>query len=77
MAMTPTTMTCCSTSEKFSLLRKRSLWVAKKTHASSRAKKGPRVLIGGSFSFQVCAGGTAPVEVALITSCPSTNRCPS
>ena len=81
IAMTPTTMTCCRTSEKFSPVRKRSLWVAKKTQASSRAMKGPSVPIGGSLSFQRRGGhgshGGGGVHGGRLTSCPSTARCPS
>ena len=48
IAITPTTITCCRISEKFSPLRKRSVCVAKKTQASSSAMKGPSVPSGGS-----------------------------
>ena len=56
MAMTPTTITCCRMSAKFWLVRKRSLWVAKKTQASSRATKGPSVPIGGSLEVSEFKG---------------------
>src|ERR1700674_1143602 len=43
MASVPTTITCCRMSEKFAPDRKRSVWVAKKTHARSSAATGPRI----------------------------------
>src|SRR3990172_1935999 len=43
MASVPTTITCCKMSEKFALVRKRSVCVAKKTHARSSAAAGPRI----------------------------------
>ena len=65
MAMTPTTITCCRISEKFSPVRKRSVCVAKKTQASSRAMNGPeraerRQLVASSVCAEA-AGGACPV----------------
>ena len=41
MASTPTTMTCCTTSDRFSPVRKRSDWVAKNRQAAASAIQGP------------------------------------
>ena len=84
MAMTPTTMTCCRISEKFSPLRKRSLCVAKKTHASSSAMNGPERGRAAAACLSMCARAVVaePVDMAApvvgrsrLTSCPSTGRC--
>src|SRR5262245_18756652 len=50
MATTPTTITCCTMSEKFCPLRKRSLSRAKKMQARSSATDGPRSVTGGRRS---------------------------
>ena len=52
IAITPTTMTCAKISEKFWVLKKRSLWLAKNTHANTSAIKGPSVPKGGSLSLK-------------------------
>src|SRR6185503_12580679 len=57
IAMTPTTITCCSTSDRLPPVRKRSLCEAKKAHAASSARNGPSVPSGGSRCFNT---GLAP-----------------
>ena len=52
MAITPTTMTCAKMSEKFWVLKKRSLWLAKNTQANTSAISGPKVPMGGSLSLK-------------------------
>ena len=42
MASTPTTITCCNTSDRFSPLRNRSDWVEKNRQVTARASQGPR-----------------------------------
>ena len=39
MAITPTTITCCRISERFSPVRKRSVWVAKNAQASEQREE--------------------------------------
>src|SRR5688500_11050903 len=43
MAITPTTTICCRISEKFWVVRNRSVWDAKNPQASNRARSGPEV----------------------------------
>src|SRR5262245_47662613 len=50
MATTPTTITCCTMSEKFCPLRKRPVCRAKKTQARTSATDGPRSVSGGRRS---------------------------
>ena len=59
IAITPTTITCCRISEKFSPVRKRSLCAAKKAHASEqreqraeRAKRRQLLFQRVSMGFQ-------------------------
>ena len=77
IAITPTTITCCRISDRFSPLKKRSVVKAKKMQAISSAMKGPSwphgmltggfrvaVFIGSCFQWGDAAahrGGGAPV----------------
>ena len=57
MAMTPTTITCCRISEKFSPLKKRSVVAPKIAQAMISAMKGPSWPMGGSFMSFTKVGG--------------------
>ena len=46
IAMTPTTATCCNTSDRLPPEKKRSLCEAKNAQAASSASKGPSVASG-------------------------------
>ena len=41
IAITPTTITCCKISDRFSALKKRSVVIAKNAQAIANAMKGP------------------------------------
>ena len=64
MAMTPTTITCCRISEKFSPVKKRSVVVPKIAQATASAMKGPSWPMGGSFMSFTEAGGVFRADAA-------------
>src|SRR5450830_434210 len=53
MANTPTTITCCSTSDRFSPLKKRADWVAKNRQVTANAIQGPSAPQGMGRLFVV------------------------
>src|SRR6478736_3103816 len=61
IAITPTTVTCCRISEKFSPLKNWSVVKPKATQAISRAMNGPSCPIGGSLAPRVVEGMAAMV----------------
>src|SRR5512143_2140513 len=56
MAITPTTITCCRISDRFSAPKKRSVVTEKNAQAIVRAMNGPSWPIGGSLLFRLSMG---------------------